>query len=1068
MKFKKRFMTLLSTFTLASTLLPLSTVHATVNPVLSFNANTNATSVSPLLFGGNNRYYKNGIGMYDSVSQQVYPDFEASYNEIGLKTMRYPGGTIANLFQWQRGVGNGNNTNPDSGLPQIHGKTYAPEISDFNLDAALEFSEDTGTELTYMYNMGNGSPADAANLVQYLNGTDTNNPYVQLRISNGHPAPYNINYFEIGNEMYLGYQKYWLNGIPAGQDFQTYYVNGGTVSFTKQPVVLKSDWSSLNSKYSSTGTVGQQVYAAYGPVTAETDSVYVNNTAWTKVSSFAGYGPNDQVYQLDNSSGLITFGNGLNGKIPPAGAAIAVSYSSYHSGYKDYITAMKNADPSIKVLSCLHDGKTLAALDAANVTYDGMAIHPYTVNQNRSLSLVDYYKATMSQTGAALYEVNHLQRLLKNDPLSGGIVYPSEYGLGQDSHPDVSKNYQLGLGSALLVAKHQFNFIQNGVPVAAKHSMIDDWATNDTLGNGPAAIFNSNNTPGNPYNFSQSATAHMFKMLVNMTGSTALDAPSIQNMPTYTPPGTNSKPANSLNAVATKDANGDLFLLVLNEDPANDYTTSLNIANYTPGATATVWKLGEGLALDQQNESGQAPTVVNQVSTIPVPGSSFTYTFPAHTLTAIKLTGSIAIPYDSGTAQYKLDETSGSLAADSSGNNHIGTVSSTGGTAAWIPQGKSGGAIDLSPAGTSTFGDYYIRVPNFFDPAATDFTIAAWVKLDQASDAGSNQTIFAQEGSTGRSILYRDVNSGQLRSYLGGVTSSSVGAIPTGAWTHVALVKSGSSLQFYINGALDSTRTAASQSSTGDFRIGAHKSPSATNANWNGAMDEVQISKSALTAAQVSNVFNGTVFYQLDEASGTVAHDSSGNFYTGSVSSAGGAATWVAQGKVNGAIDFAPTGSNLYGNYYVNVPNFFDPAATDFTVAAWVKLDQASSAGSNQTILAQEGGAGRSILFRDVDTGKLKSYLGGINTTSTASIPVGSWTHVALVKSGSSIQLYINGALDATGTVTAESSTGNFRIGAHKSPSATSANWNGAIDEVKLSKKAFTAAQISSLYNLTP
>ncbi|SDT15378.1 alpha-N-arabinofuranosidase [Paenibacillaceae bacterium GAS479] len=858
MKLKKRFMVLLSALTLASTIVPLTTVSATANPVISFNANTNATSVSPLLFGGNHRYYKNGIGMYDSVNQQVYPDFENSYNDIGLKTMRYPGGTIANLFQWQRGVGNGNNSNPDSGLPQIHGKTFAPEISDFDLDAALKFSEDTGTEMTYMYNMGNGNPTDAANLVQYLNGTNTSNPYVQLRISNGHPAPYNINYFEIGNETYLGYQKYWLNGIPAGQDYQNYYVNGGTVSFTKQPVVLKGDWSSLNNKYSSTGVNGQQVYVAYGPVTAGTDAVYVDNTAWTKVATFAGYGPNDPVYQLDNNSGLIKFGNGVNGKIPPAGAAITVSYSSYHFGYKDYITAMKSVDPSIKVLSNLHDGKTIAALAAANVAYDGMSIHPYTVNQNRTLSLIDYYKATMSQVGAALYEVNNLQRILKNEPLSGGIVYPSEYGLGQDSHTNESKNYQLGLGSALITAKYQFNFIQNGVPVAAKHSMIDDWATNDTLGNGPAAIFNSNNIPGSSYNFSQSATAHMFKMLVNMTGSTALNAPSIQNMPTYTPPGTNANPVNSLNAVATKDANGDLYVLVMNEDPTNDYATSLNIANYTPGATAAVWKLGEGLALDQLNSSGQAPVVVNQVSTIPVSGSSFTYTFPAHTLTAIKLTGSIVLPSDGSTAHYKLNETSGSIAADSSGNNLNGTISSTGGTATWVSQGKKGGALDLAPVGTSTFGDYFIRIPNFFDPAATDFTMAAWVKLDQASNAGSNQTIFAQEGNSGRSILYRDVNSGQLRSYLGGVTSVSTGTIPTGTWTHVALVKSGSNLQFYINGVLDSTRTATTQSSTGDFRIGAHKSPSATSANWNGAIDEAHLSKKALTATEINNLYNVT------------------------------------------------------------------------------------------------------------------------------------------------------------------------------------------------------------------
>jgi len=38
---------------------------------------------------------------------------------------------------------------------------------------------------------------------------------------------------------------------------------------------------------------------------------------WAEVEDFAGYGATDQVYMLDHSSGLVTFGNGINGAIPP-------------------------------------------------------------------------------------------------------------------------------------------------------------------------------------------------------------------------------------------------------------------------------------------------------------------------------------------------------------------------------------------------------------------------------------------------------------------------------------------------------------------------------------------------------------------------------------------------------------------------------------------------------------------------------------------------------------------------------------------------------------------------------
>jgi predicted phage baseplate assembly protein len=37
---------------------------------------------------------------------------------------------------------------------------------------------------------------------------------------------------------------------------------------------------------------------------------------WIEVEDFAGYGPTDPVYTLDHSTGLVTFGDGVNGKIP--------------------------------------------------------------------------------------------------------------------------------------------------------------------------------------------------------------------------------------------------------------------------------------------------------------------------------------------------------------------------------------------------------------------------------------------------------------------------------------------------------------------------------------------------------------------------------------------------------------------------------------------------------------------------------------------------------------------------------------------------------------------------------
>lgn len=616
------------------------TADTTAVPTITVDTNNKVGAVSPQLFGANHRFMKNGYGMFDPDTSQVRPDFMNAYSDVSLQNFRYPGGA-GNLFWWQRAVGNGNGTNPDSGLAQVTGtmlNLYSEPVN-FNLDQALKFAEDAGSSLNYMYNMGNGNPTDAANLVHYLNGTDSNNPYVALRIANGHADPYNVKYFELGNEMYLTYQRHWMAGIPAGTSYQSYYVNGGNVSFTKQPVVLNTDWSSLKNSYKSTGVPGQEVYAAYGPVTENTDTVFVNGTAWTRVDSFDGSGPTSQVYKMDNASGLITFGDGTHGQVPPSGNTITVSYSAYHYGYKDFITAMKAVDPSITVLSCLDDAATIAAFGNAGVHYDGVAMHPYTQSMPGNMELNDYYGYLMKSANGNISSVSGMLNKLRSDPLSQGEVYVSEYGLFISTTPKDNPNFVTSLGNALYLGKEALSFMQMGLKVTSKHSLIEDWS-----GSKPQqALFANNFVEGaGSSNFTQSVSAQMYKILTHMTGTNLLAHPVITSMPAYTYTyNAQTYTNNALDVAATTTDDGDVYLVVINEDPENDYTTNVNMQNYTPDANAAVWTLGENSTVGQYNVEGEPLSVTVQTSSAHISGSSFSYTFPAHTMTAIHMTGSI-------------------------------------------------------------------------------------------------------------------------------------------------------------------------------------------------------------------------------------------------------------------------------------------------------------------------------------------------------------------------------------------------------------------------------------------
>ena len=66
--------------------------------------------------------------------------------------------------------------------------------------------------------------------------------WADIRKENGHAEPYNVRYFEIGNENNqpgtdgTTSQQYWMIGT---QDAEKAYVEGGVASFTKQYAVKK-------------------------------------------------------------------------------------------------------------------------------------------------------------------------------------------------------------------------------------------------------------------------------------------------------------------------------------------------------------------------------------------------------------------------------------------------------------------------------------------------------------------------------------------------------------------------------------------------------------------------------------------------------------------------------------------------------------------------------------------------------------------------------------------------------------------------------------------------------------
>ena len=128
------------------------------------------------------------------------PDVIRLIRESKLPILRYPGGNFVSGYNWKDGIG------PVDGRKSTKNRAWNMiEYNHVGTDEFMDFCEAAGTEPMICVNAGDGAPEEAAEWLEYCNGgTDTK--YGALRAKNGHPEPYNVVYWEIGNELYGRWQ----------------------------------------------------------------------------------------------------------------------------------------------------------------------------------------------------------------------------------------------------------------------------------------------------------------------------------------------------------------------------------------------------------------------------------------------------------------------------------------------------------------------------------------------------------------------------------------------------------------------------------------------------------------------------------------------------------------------------------------------------------------------------------------------------------------------------------------------------------------------------------------------
>jgi alpha-N-arabinofuranosidase len=636
-------------------------------------------TISPSVMGSAYLPPFGGMGSFDSATDSFVPGFVSDLqNQVYTGSLRWPGGITSQYYDWTRAVG-----------PQAQrtdspfGPTSGPSPSTVGPDEFGQLLDATGAAGVSTVNFATGTPQGAAGFVQYMTGAAGSSGPANERAQNGHAQPYNVPVWEVGNEEYTTASS-WRAGTagtvgPGGTactvDLATcQYIYGGSASFTNQAVVGYADRTAAAAN--SAGTAGQSFYVAYPPIQAGSQTIYVNGQAWTPVASLTGVGSAAHDYTVDDSTGQISFGDGVNGAIPPSGQKITATYvSGPHSGFLDFYAAMKAANPNIQVCSTDTADAFIQAM-GANLAYDCFQVHPYVGGNNAAADISTFENSVMSLPDTESANVEAWESEIRSDAGHSIPLVLTEYGSLISAAPDPTDHpyYLDSLDAALLNASQLADWIGDGIQVADRQLLSAELPAPNAVTTGlpnaaPYAVTGAIVTPGpnTGSNTIVEPTGQYFQLFKPLAGGTLLGA-TTSNNPTLS--GTST---GALSVTAGRGVDGSTDVVVINRDPNSPVSSTLGIDGTTGAGTATLTTLNAaagGSALSYNTESDPNAVTTTTAST-PVSSGAVTVTFPAHSITLVTET--------TPTASFTAAQVPGSLAVQfTDGSSAIASASITG------------------------------------------------------------------------------------------------------------------------------------------------------------------------------------------------------------------------------------------------------------------------------------------------------------------------------------------------------------------------------------------------------
>ncbi|PSR15158.1 MAG: hypothetical protein DA408_03725 [Bacteroidetes bacterium] len=287
-----------------------------------------------------------------------------------------------------------------------------------------------------------------------------------------------------------------------------------------------------------------------------------------------------------------------------------------------------------------------------------------------------------------------------------------------------------------------------------------------------------------------------------------------------------------------------------------------------------------------------------------------------------------------------------------------------------------------------------------------------------------------------------------------------------GTWTHVAMVHNGTQDIIYLNGAAVATKAVAGNLNSTSNVLGMGYNPVDGGNYFDGALDEVMVFGTALSAAEIAALYTlqSTPVVLGNEVVASYAFSGNG-FDTAFGNHATLTATAAATDRFgfgNSALQFNGTSSE------VTAANSNQLNSPTTSVAFWI--NPSSLPASGEYFLMSFGGWQQRWKVSLPDHGKIvwtTNHANGISDMDSGGgneLAVGEWTHVLLVHDGTKDKIYLNGAMVAEKNVVGDLNSTTFPLGIGYN-AVDGGNWfNGGMDEVAIFNYALSDAEISAIY----